>query len=71
MGRGNIRAQFKQYRDALAAFDRSIELDPGSAHIWMGRAEVLAPLNRYDEAIAACDRALRLNPNLGYAASTR
>ncbi len=50
MGRGNIQAQFKQYRDALAAYDRSIELDPGSAHIWMGRAEVLAPLSRYDEA---------------------
>ena len=48
--------------EALAAYDRAIELDPGSAAAHTGRGIALRHLGRAEEALAAYDRAIELDP---------
>ena len=50
--------------EALAAFDRALALDPGSAPAELHRALVLRRLGRSDEADAALQRAAALAPEL-------
>ena len=50
--------------EAVAAFDRALALDAGSAEAWLGRGNVLVELNDYDGALAAFDKALALNSDL-------
>jgi tetratricopeptide (TPR) repeat protein len=48
--------------EALAAYDRALELHPGYAHALCNRGAVLAALQRYEEALASYDRAISLEP---------
>ena len=48
--------------EALAEYDRAIELDPTRADYFVGRARTLARLRRYDEAFDAYGRAVGLDP---------
>jgi tetratricopeptide (TPR) repeat protein len=47
---------------ALAAFERAIALEPGSADSHLQKCRALAALRRHDEAIPACTESLRLKP---------
>jgi tetratricopeptide (TPR) repeat protein len=58
-----LLSKFKKYEQALAAFDKAIEVKPNDSWAWMLRSTVLGQLKRYEEAIAACDKAIELNPN--------
>ena len=66
-GLGNVYRDMKRYEEALAAYQRSFELNPkdGVPHIGLGN--VYSDLGRYDEALAAYQRALELDPKLTYA----
>jgi len=48
--------------DALSAFERAVELDPGSVEALVGVANAFAALRRYRQAIAAARRVLALEP---------
>jgi tetratricopeptide (TPR) repeat protein len=50
------------WRTALEASERSLELAPRDADVWHWRGELLSALERHDEAIAAVERALELDP---------
>ncbi len=53
----------RRYEDALAAYDKALELRPDDAETWINRAIALRNLQRYEEAMASHDRALQLNPD--------
>lgn len=51
-----------KFSDALACFDRVIEMDPGHAKAWKEKGICLKELGRYEVAIQCFDRALSLAP---------
>lgn len=48
--------------DALASYERALELNPGDSNLHLLRAWALDRLGRNDDALAECGRALALNP---------
>jgi Flp pilus assembly protein TadD len=54
--------QSARYAEALAAFERVIQLTPAYARAYIGKGYALSELKRFEEAMAACDRALQLDP---------
>jgi len=51
-----------RHDEALAGYDRILQLRPGFAPILYSRSNVLQELNRFDEALAGYDRVLAQNP---------
>jgi len=62
-GIGFELAQSGRKREALAQFERAIELDPGWAEAHFDRGFLLQELNDHDAAIAAFKTAVALNPD--------
>jgi putative GTP pyrophosphokinase len=54
------------YEEALADFDKSLELDPGSYKSSYYSGIILAVLRKYSEAIEAFNKSLELNPYQPY-----
>ena len=52
----------ERYDEALADFNRAIELDPEDAWALAGRGETYWAMGRYDQALADYDRAIELDP---------
>jgi tetratricopeptide (TPR) repeat protein len=50
-----------RYAEALAAWERAIELDPKNAMAWINKGYTLNELGRPAEALAACDWAIELD----------
>ena len=57
--------------DALASYDRAIELRPAYAEAFQGRLYSLVNLGRFEAAISAYDQALALNPDQKYLSGLR
>ncbi len=55
------------YKDAIASFDRVLELKPDSYKAWYNRAVALSCLNRYADALTSLNNALRIKPSCHYA----
>jgi tetratricopeptide (TPR) repeat protein len=54
------------YDEALADFNRALELDPKDVWALAGRGKTYRKMGRYDEALADYDRALELDPKDPY-----
>ncbi|MBW4691158.1 MAG: tetratricopeptide repeat protein [Lyngbya sp. HA4199-MV5] len=52
-----------RYKEALAAYDKALELDPDYYEVWNHRGVALGNLQLYTAAIAAFDKALELKPD--------
>jgi tetratricopeptide (TPR) repeat protein len=52
-----------RYDQALAVFDRAIELDAADAGAFAGRGHTYLAMGRYDQALADFNRALELDPD--------
>jgi tetratricopeptide (TPR) repeat protein len=63
---GLIFLMVKDFQEALASFDQSLELEPKNSHIWSMRGITLFYLARYEAALASYDKALRLQPDEHY-----
>ncbi|WP_265579808.1 tetratricopeptide repeat protein [Streptomyces spongiae] len=50
------------YRAAIAALDRALELEPADARAHSTRGEYHRILGQYDQALADLDTAIRLDP---------
>jgi predicted O-linked N-acetylglucosamine transferase (SPINDLY family) len=61
--RGNLLRDLGRYQDALASYDRSLELKPDEAEAFYQRGNTLLKLKRPDDALASYDRALKLSPD--------
>jgi len=51
-----------KYREAIAAFDRAIAINPGLAYVWNDRGVCYRELGEYDEALKSFLRAIELSP---------
>lgn len=60
-------AEVGSYQDALAATDRSIEIQPNFSLAWTSKSGILVMLGNYSEALNASEKAIALQPNDGYA----
>jgi tetratricopeptide (TPR) repeat protein len=49
--------------EALACFEKALEIDPKSAYTWYSKGVALGKLGRPDEELASYDRALEVNPS--------
>jgi protein O-GlcNAc transferase len=49
------------YREALAAYDQALSIQPKFVGTWTNKALILSHLKRHDEALAAINKALALN----------
>jgi tetratricopeptide (TPR) repeat protein len=52
----------RKYDEAVTAYDKAIELDPGNVEAWFRKGFTLRLQGKYDEAIKAFDKAIELNP---------
>ncbi len=60
--KGNTLRELGKYNEALASYDKAIELNPKYADAWIGRGISLNNLEKYNEALASYDKAIKLNP---------
>ena len=58
----NLYARKCNYRDAIAAFDRALEIDEKIPHVWNDRGICYRTLGNYDEALKSFLRAVELAP---------
>ncbi|HET9950803.1 MAG TPA: tetratricopeptide repeat protein [Candidatus Eisenbacteria bacterium] len=61
----------RDYRSAVADFDRAINLNPGVARAWNFKGMALAQMNQIDSAAVCFERALTINPTFASALSNR
>ena len=61
-GLGNVYDDLGRYDDAIAEYERAIELDPKDAYPHNGLGNVYFEVGRYDDAIAEYERAIELDP---------
>ena len=60
--KGIALAALGRHGEALGAYDRAAEIDPGNAGHHAGRGDALSALGRRGEALGAYDRAGEINP---------
>jgi len=60
---GTIYTYLKQFDQAVAAYDRALELNPNDASLLAGSSELMFYMGKSDEAIGRLHRAMRLNPH--------
>jgi tetratricopeptide (TPR) repeat protein len=53
----------KQYREAIAYFDRAIRLDPEYSRAYTNRCFLYIVLDEFERALSDCNRSLALNPS--------
>jgi tetratricopeptide (TPR) repeat protein len=61
--KGLIHAMGKEYEQAIASYDRALEIKPDKHYAWTNRGFELHNLGRYEEAIASYDQALEIKPD--------
>nr|WP_298257622.1 tetratricopeptide repeat-containing glycosyltransferase family protein [Bradyrhizobium sp.] len=65
---GNALLKLGRREEALATFDKAVQLEPDNAGLWKTLGDVLADMVRLAEAILTYQHALKLNPRLWEAA---
>ncbi|MEM7773122.1 MAG: tetratricopeptide repeat protein [Cyanobacteria bacterium P01_A01_bin.37] len=60
---GNALFFESRYDDAIATYDKAIQLDPDLYEAWFGKASSLVVQQHYDDALDAYHRSLELNPD--------
>ena len=61
--RGNVRVSQNRLEEAIADYDKSVELAPLSPDPYLNRGAALEGLGRWDEAIADYNKAMQLEPD--------
>ena len=69
--RGFALEDIGHHEEALATYDRAIQLGPDITDTHVHRGVVLKHLGRYEEALAALDRAIQISPNVATPHSNR
>jgi len=58
---GLVLSKLGRKRDALANYDKSIEIDPTKAYFWNNKGNILADLGQFDDAMACFNESIRLD----------
>lgn len=59
---GNALYNLAKYQEAIACYDRALEIDTKNADAWNNKGFSLSILGKYDEAMVCYDRAIEINP---------
>ena len=51
-----------KYEEAIASYDKAIEIDPKYTKAWINKGNALRKLGRHEDAIVCYDRAIELDP---------
>nr|AIE99583.1 Isopropylmalate/homocitrate/citramalate synthase family protein (SKI3, TTC37) [uncultured marine thaumarchaeote KM3_115_A11] len=51
-----------KYEEAVASYDKAIEIKPEFADVWNNKGEALRVLKKYEEAVASFDKAIEIDP---------
>jgi len=54
--------RLERYQEAVASYDKALDIDPKLASAWYDRCQALAKLGRHQEALSAIERYLQLEP---------
>ncbi len=60
---GNTLFDLQRYKDALAVYDKAVNIRPNYAQGWYGRGNTLSALKQYKEALIAYDKAIQIQPD--------
>ncbi|HEY9872806.1 MAG TPA: tetratricopeptide repeat protein [Candidatus Obscuribacterales bacterium] len=61
--RGDGLDRVGKYYQAIASFDKALEVRPTDYWAWYRRGEALRQMRRYQDAIACFDKALEIRPD--------
>lgn len=53
--------------EAIASYDKAIEIKPDYYRAWDNRGDVLRELEQYQEAVSSYSKALEVNPDYHFA----
>ena len=62
--RGNVYRNLGQYQQAIADYDKAIELNPNDAVAHNNRGHAYADQGQYQQTIADFDKAIELDPDV-------
>jgi curved DNA-binding protein CbpA len=51
--------------DALAAYDRALEIRPNASKLWATEGDIYSTMGNFEKAITSYDKALKTNPQIG------
>lgn len=71
INRGNQLYRLERFPEALAAFERALQLQPNLHQAWYGQGQVLTTQGRYAAALQAFERALAIAPTFHLALRDR
>ncbi len=60
-----------RHQEAIACYDKALEIDPRHANAWANKGNCLHSIGRYQEAIACLNEALEINPRFAGAWSNK
>ncbi|AFZ24473.1 tetratricopeptide repeat protein,tetratricopeptide repeat protein,protein kinase family protein [Cylindrospermum stagnale PCC 7417] len=60
---GNTFLELQRYQDALAVYEKAVNLKPNYVQGWNGQGKALFELKKYPEALAAYDKAIQIQPD--------
>jgi len=60
-------AEQGRYDEAVAAYDRAIEINPQSSEAWCNKGNALNNLSKHDLALLASEKAIEIDPMLAEA----
>ncbi len=63
---GALFAVAGDYEQAIASYDKALEIQPHNFSIWDVRGDALRNLSHYEEAVASYNKALEINPDYPY-----
>ena len=68
---GNLLLTAKEYEEAIASFDKAVEIKPDYHQAWHGQGLALGLLGRNEEEIASFDKAVEIKPDYHQAWNNR
>ena len=60
---GNEFTKHGKFEEAVASFDKALDINPNNNRAWSKRGIALHNLGKFEEAVASFDKALAINPN--------
>lgn len=60
---GNTLFDLQRYQDALAVYEKAVNIRPDYAQGWYGQGQALSELKKYQAALLAYDQAIQIQPD--------